>query len=78
MRVQANEAMMKLEEGHSDMVKVVKLNSDGMVCLSAGADKSLRLWDIGERRCFRVFKTERGGKEFHTDSIWCLDICSNF
>lgn len=30
--------MIELEGGHSDMIKAVRLSSDGMLCLSAGSD----------------------------------------
>lgn len=30
------------------MVKAIKLSDDGMVCLSASSDATLRVWDIGQ------------------------------
>lgn len=63
------------------MVKAVKLNSDGMLCISAGADHTIRLWDVGLRKCLKVIGDERRLKQsyqFHKDSIWTFDISSDF
>ena len=51
--------MLELEGGHSDMIKAVKLSPDGMVCLSAGSDGFLRVWDIGSRKCIKAYGNER-------------------
>ena len=42
-----NTIIQELEGGHSDMIKAIKLSDDGMMCLSASSDATLRLWDIG-------------------------------
>lgn len=44
-----------LEGGHSDIVKAVKLNPEGLLCISASMDGTLRLWDIGMKKCIKVF-----------------------
>jgi WD repeat-containing protein 48 len=51
-----NSVVQELEGGHSDMVKAIKLSDDGMVCLSASSDATLRLWDIGQQKCINVYQ----------------------
>jgi WD40 repeat protein len=58
------------------MVKSVKLSPDGMICLSASTDGTLRVWDLNQRKCITVFGDEKNKKNssvFHRDSIWCMD-----
>ena len=40
--------------GHSDVVRCVRLLSDGVRVLSCGSDSTIRVWHIGERRCEMV------------------------
>jgi WD40 repeat protein len=63
-------------EGHNDMVKAIKLSSDGMVCLSTSTDGTLRVWDLNLKKCITVFGDEKNKKNsvnFHKDSIWCME-----
>lgn len=63
------------------MIKCIKLSLDGMLCLSTGSDGTLRLWDIGQRKCISVYGNARKKKasvDYHTDSIWSLDVNSKF
>jgi WD repeat-containing protein 48 len=63
------------------MIKAVKLSSDGMLCISAGSDNTIRLWDIGLRKCLKVIGDDRRFKQpfpFHKDSIWVFEISSDF
>jgi WD repeat-containing protein 48 len=63
------------------MIKCVKLSSDGRLCLSAGSDGTLRLWDIGSRKCINVYGNQRKKRNtivYHTDSIWTIDVTSKF
>ena len=64
MRMKGEDAdkMMDLDGGHSDMIRSVKLSSDGMLCLSASSDGVVRLWDIGLKKCIRVYGNERKRK----------------
>lgn len=64
--------------GHQDTVKAIvfgELDND-VLCLTAGADCKLKLWDLRQRRCIRDYGGDSdalasGG--FHTNSIW--QIC---
>lgn len=63
------------------MVKAVKLNNDGMLCISTGSDHTLRLWDVGQRKCLKVIGEDRRSKHqynFHKDSIWTFEISNDF
>lgn len=42
-------------EGHSDMVRQIKLSPEGMVCLSAGSDGCFKVWDLSSRRCVQTY-----------------------
>ena len=63
------------------MVKAVKLNPDGMVCLTSSMDGTLRLWDIGLKKCVKVFgelRKYKSGFLFHKDSIWAIEPNTDF
>ena len=47
-------AMVHRLRGHSDVVRCVRLLSDGVRVLSCGSDSTIRVWHIGERRCEMV------------------------
>eukprot|EP00276_Gloeochaete_wittrockiana_P020906 CAMPEP_0184347786 /NCGR_PEP_ID=MMETSP1089-20130417/22356_1 /TAXON_ID=38269 ORGANISM="Gloeochaete wittrockiana, Strain SAG46.84" /NCGR_SAMPLE_ID=MMETSP1089 /ASSEMBLY_ACC=CAM_ASM_000445 /LENGTH=331 /DNA_ID=CAMNT_0026679099 /DNA_START=35 /DNA_END=1030 /DNA_ORIENTATION=+ len=53
---------VKVLEGHDHFVQEVALSSDGQYALSCSWDKTMRLWDINERKCIRLFNG-------HTDDI---------
>lgn len=40
------------------MIKGVKLKDENL-CLSAGSDGTLRVWDLGLKKCIRVYGEER-------------------
>ena len=64
-------------DDHSDMIKSCKISADGMVCVSISSDGTLRVWDIGLRKCVKVYGDSRKQKlnyPFHKDSIWCLEV----
>ena len=44
------------------MIKAVKLNHDGMLCISVGSDHTIRLWDVGLRKCLKVIGDDRRSK----------------
>ena len=41
-------------EGHTDEVSSVHLSADGRFALSGSCDQTLRLWDLGSRRCLQT------------------------
>lgn len=43
------------------------LSEDGMTCVSGSADHTIRVWDVGMRRCVHVFHA-------HEDSAWSLGV----
>jgi WD repeat-containing protein 48 len=38
-------------KGHSDNVRSIAIDPSGRMCLTASSDRTLRLWDLGQRRC---------------------------
>ena len=60
------------------MIKAVKLSDDGMLCLSASSDSTLRLWDIAHQKCIKTYQHvhKKRSVEYHSDSIWALDASS--
>ena len=42
-------------DGHSDMIRQIKLSPEGMVCLSAGSDGCFKVWDLSSRRCVQTY-----------------------
>lgn len=53
--------------GHTENVRAVVLSEDGSLCISGSADRTVRVWDVGMRRCVHVF-------EAHHDSVWALGV----
>lgn len=51
--------------GHTGNIRSVLLSEDGTQCISGSADRTVRLWDVGMRRCIHVF-------DEHHDSVWAL------
>mmetsp|Transcript_23389 Transcript_23389/g.66666 ORF Transcript_23389/g.66666 Transcript_23389/m.66666 type:complete len:1073 (-) Transcript_23389:111-3329(-) len=51
--------------GHTENVRALVLSDDGTICISGSADRTVRVWDVGMRRCIHVF-------EAHHDSVWAL------
>lgn len=74
-----------LLQGHDEIVWAVEVTGDRL--LSASADKTIRIWDIGSRRCERVLEDHvrpvlslavAGNRLFsgsydYTIKVWCLD-----
>jgi WD repeat-containing protein 48 len=58
--------------GHADIVRRIRLSSNGLLCLSGGSDGAVRLWDIRQQRCLSVFH------HVHEDSVWSLDVPPSF
>lgn len=72
-------ATMILSEEHTDLVKKIQLSPDGTLLLSAGQDCTVKLWDLGMRRCIKTIGPElnaaqRKASPFHRDTITCMDI----
>jgi WD40 repeat protein len=57
--------------GHTDVVRCVAIDGAAQLCLSASTDCSVRLWDVRQRRCVRVF-------ESHAASVWSLSVDPRF
>jgi len=55
--------------GHAPgaVVRSVALSPDGRRALSGGSDATLRLWDVGTRRCIATLAV-------HTDSVWAVAV----
>ena len=51
--------------GHSDVVRSLSLSPCGRTLASASSDRTVRLWDVGQRRCVCVLAA-------HTDSVWAV------
>jgi len=54
-------------KGHTENVRALVLSDDGSLCISGSADRTVRVWDVGMRRCIHVF-------EAHHDSVWALAV----
>jgi WD40 repeat protein/serine/threonine protein kinase len=52
-------------EGHTDKVMALALSPDGRRAISAGADRTLRLWDLTTGEELRRF-------DGHTDKVWSV------
>jgi hypothetical protein len=53
--------------GHTENVRALMLSEDGTLCISGSADRTIRVWDVGMRRCVHVF-------DAHHDSVWALGV----
>lgn len=53
--------------GHTENVRALVLSDDGTICISGSADRTVRVWDVGMRRCVHVF-------DAHHDSVWALAV----
>lgn len=53
--------------GHTENVRALVLSEDGTVCISGSADRTVRVWDVGMRRCVHIF-------DAHHDSVWALGV----
>lgn len=61
---------MKTLRRHTDWVNDVKLDEDGLVAVSTGKDKTVRIWNVATGECVRVLKA-------HADEIHCLAFKDN-
>jgi len=48
-------ALKKTLSGHTSLVRDLNLLNDGNTLLSGSDDKTIRMWDLGESKCLRVF-----------------------
>jgi WD40 repeat protein len=46
--------------GHSNWVRTCRFSPDGLLAVSAGDDKAVRVWDIATRRCLRMYEQHLG------------------
>mmetsp|Transcript_50324 Transcript_50324/g.78664 ORF Transcript_50324/g.78664 Transcript_50324/m.78664 type:complete len:1075 (-) Transcript_50324:84-3308(-) len=53
--------------GHTENVRALAMSDDGTICISGSADRTVRVWDVGMRRCVHVF-------DAHHDSVWALGV----
>ncbi|KAI8444084.1 WD repeat-containing protein 48 [Phakopsora pachyrhizi] len=51
--------------GHTDNVRAILLSNDGSHLLSASSDATVKLWEVGMRRCLYTFS-------HHSASVWSL------
>jgi WD repeat-containing protein 61 len=49
--------------GHASWVLGVSYSGDGKHFASSSSDKSVKIWDVNERKCVQTFKE-------HTDQVW--------
>mmetsp|Transcript_16307 Transcript_16307/g.45135 ORF Transcript_16307/g.45135 Transcript_16307/m.45135 type:complete len:1166 (+) Transcript_16307:193-3690(+) len=56
--------------GHTENVRALVLSEDGTICVSGSGDRTVRVWDIGMRRCVHVF-------DAHHDSVWALAVAGH-
>ena len=49
----------------------VLLDAEGRVCISGAADRTIRVWDLGQQRCLHTLA-------LHTDSVWTLATDPHF
>src|SRR5262249_44909398 len=57
-------------EGHRDDVNAVAISANGRIAVSAGADRTLRVWDLDDGRCLALL-------EGHTDSVNAVAVTSD-
>ena len=58
------------QEGHDNWVREVIFHPNGKHLMSVSDDKSIRVWDLQERRCIKIFN------EAHSHFITCADFNS--
>ncbi|KIH43084.1 WD domain, G-beta repeat protein, partial [Ancylostoma duodenale] len=56
--------IMKLR-GHTENIRAIVISPDGTKCLSASADATVRLWDLGQQRCIATCLA-------HQEGVWTL------
>lgn len=56
--------------GHTENVRALAMSDDGTICISGSADRTVRVWDVGMRRCVHVF-------DAHHDSVWALGVAGS-
>ncbi|CAG9315333.1 WDR48 [Blepharisma stoltei] len=54
-------------KGHTDHARKIIISPDGRNCLTAGADKTIKLWDIGTHKVIESF-------HIHSDSVNALKM----
>ena len=63
--------------GHADVVRCVRIADSGRHVYSAGSDGTVRVWNVGERRCEQLLRPHaRGGgvASGHSDSIFAMSL----
>ena len=61
MRVKGNKpGEFEMQSQHSDIIKCLSLSPDGMVCLSAGSDCTLKVWEVSSRKCIKTNQGDPG------------------
>ncbi len=71
MKPQADSlVVVKRLHGHADGVEAVAFSPDGKLLASSGADKTVRLWDVGTG-------TEQRKLEAHSGNVTCLAFSAN-
>ena len=43
-------------EGHTDLITILSITSDGKHCVSASADRTIRVWDLETGRCIKTIE----------------------
>ncbi len=57
--------------GHKDIIREVKISSDGKMGISISSDKTVKLWDLYTHRVLKNW-------DYHQDSVYSLSISDNF